>query len=85
MTVDSHAAVSPAPELGRLLYDAKFSIPQPRPGEVSRAHLVATARSSECRLVAVTAPAGYGKSIFLAEWAAAGGPPRGVGVFGSFR
>ena len=71
MTVDSHAAASPAPELGRLLHDAKFSIPQPHPGAVSRAHLVATARSSECRLVAVTAPAGYGKSIFLAEWAAA--------------
>jgi LuxR family maltose regulon positive regulatory protein len=27
------------------------------------------ARSSECRVVAVTAPAGYGKSTFLAEWA----------------
>jgi LuxR family transcriptional regulator, maltose regulon positive regulatory protein len=32
---------------------------------------VATARSSDCRLVTVTAPAGYGKSTFLAEWAAA--------------
>ena len=71
MTVDSHAAASPVPELGRLLHDAKFSIPQPHPGAVSRARLVATARSSECRLVAVTAPAGYGKSIFLAEWATA--------------
>jgi LuxR family maltose regulon positive regulatory protein len=33
--------------------------------------LVNTARSSGCRVVAVTAPAGYGKSTFLAEWAAA--------------
>ena len=30
-----------------------------------------TARSSDCRIVAVTAPAGYGKSTFLAQWAAA--------------
>jgi LuxR family transcriptional regulator, maltose regulon positive regulatory protein len=44
---------------------------QRRPGVVSRAKLIEAARSSDCRLVAVTAPAGYGKSMFLAEWAAA--------------
>ncbi len=38
---------------------------------MSRAGLVEAARSSDRRLVAVTAPAGYGKSMFLAEWAAA--------------
>jgi LuxR family transcriptional regulator, maltose regulon positive regulatory protein len=58
-------------DLGRLLLDAKFSAPQPRPGTVSRGDLVAAVRSSGRRLVAVTAPAGYGKSVFLAEWAAA--------------
>jgi len=42
-----------------------------RAGAVSRAGLVEAARSSGCRLVAITAPAGYGKSTFLAEWAAA--------------
>ena len=57
-------------QLGQLLLDAKFSAAPPRPGIVSRAGLVATARSSDCRLVAVTAPAGYGKSTFLTEWAA---------------
>src|SRR6516162_4124049 len=41
------------------------------PGAVSRATLIEAARSSDRRLVAVTAPAGYGKSMFLAEWAAA--------------
>src|SRR5215467_1906491 len=46
-------------------------IPQPCPGAVGRAGLVDAARSSGCRVVAVTAPAGYGKSTFLAEWAAA--------------
>ena len=44
---------------------------QPRAGAVSRAKLVEAARSSGCRLVAITAPAGYGKLTFLAEWAAA--------------
>ena len=71
MTVDVHDATSPAPGLGQLLFDAKFMVPQPRPGTVSRAGLVEAARSSKCVLVAVTAPAGYGKSTFLAEWAQA--------------
>jgi LuxR family maltose regulon positive regulatory protein len=62
---------SPAPELGQLLFDAKFSVPRPRPGAVSRPGLVEAARSSGRRLVAVTAPAGYGKSTFLAQWAQA--------------
>ena len=44
---------------------------QPRAGGVTRAKLIEAARSSGCRLVAITAPAGYGKSMFLAEWAAA--------------
>jgi LuxR family maltose regulon positive regulatory protein len=54
-----------------VLLDVKLSVPPPRPGVVSHADLVEAARSSDCRLVAVTAPAGYGKSTFLAEWAAA--------------
>jgi len=71
VSVDTYGAASPAPELDQLLLDAKFCVPRPRPGAVSRAGLVEAARSSDCRLVAVTAPAGYGKSTFLAEWAAA--------------
>jgi len=68
--VSLHDAPLPAAELGPLLLDAKFSVTQPRPGTVSRSDLVETARSSDCRLIAVTAPAGYGKSTFLVEWAA---------------
>jgi LuxR family transcriptional regulator, maltose regulon positive regulatory protein len=68
---DRRDASTSEAELGRLLLDAKFSVPQPRPGTVNRGGLVAAARSSGCRLVAVTAPAGYGKSTFLAGWAAA--------------
>ncbi len=62
---------SPALERSQLLRNAKFSVPGLRPGTVSRGSLVEKARSGGCRLVAVTAPAGFGKSTFLAEWAAA--------------
>jgi len=56
-------------EIDGLLLDAKFSVPQPRAGAVGRGDLIKAAQSSNCRLVAVTAPAGYGKSTFLTEWA----------------
>ena len=69
VNADLHEVAQPAPELGQLLLDAKFSVPQPRPGAVGRGDLIETARSSGCRLIAVTAPAGYGKSTFLTEWA----------------
>jgi LuxR family transcriptional regulator, maltose regulon positive regulatory protein len=71
VSVDTRAAALPVPGLGELLLDAKFSVPRPRPGAVSRAGLVEAARSSGRRMVAVTAPAGYGKSTFLAQWAQA--------------
>ena len=38
---------------------------------MSRAELVETARASGRRVVGVTAPAGYGKSTLLAQWARA--------------
>ena len=66
-------------ELDESLLDAKLSIPDPHPGSVSRAGLIETARASDCRVVGVTAPAGYGKSTLLAEWAAGEDRPRRVG------
>jgi LuxR family transcriptional regulator, maltose regulon positive regulatory protein len=69
VTVDSRHALPAVPDLRRLLQEAKFSVPQPRPGGVSRAGLIEAARSSGHRIVAITAPAGYGKSTLLAEWA----------------
>jgi LuxR family maltose regulon positive regulatory protein len=57
-------------ELDHQLLDAKISAPQPRGGTVSRADLIEAARASGRRLVSVTAPAGYGKTSLLAEWAA---------------
>jgi LuxR family transcriptional regulator, maltose regulon positive regulatory protein len=67
---DLHQAGSLVPGLSQSLLDIKFSVPPPRPDTVSRGNLIEAARSSGCRLVTVTAPAGYGKSTFLAEWAA---------------
>ena len=62
---------APSPDLGRSLHDAKVTAPDPRSGAVSRRPLIDTARESGCRVVGATAPAGYGKSTLLAEWAAA--------------
>jgi len=69
VTAGAHDVTSRPFDVGRLLLDAKFAIPRPRLGTVSHADLVEAAHSSQCRLVAITAPAGYGKSTFLAEWA----------------
>ena len=56
-------------DLGEALLELKLSPPQLRPGGISRRQLIETARSIDCRVVGVMAPAGYGKSTFLAEWA----------------
>jgi LuxR family maltose regulon positive regulatory protein len=71
MTDDRGWAPPRAVELEALLLDAKLSVPHRRPGSVSRIELIETARASDCRVVGVTAPAGYGKSTLLAEWAEA--------------
>jgi hypothetical protein len=51
------------------MLEVKFRIPPLHPSTVRRARLVEQVRVSGCRVVGVTAPAGYGKSTFLAEWA----------------
>jgi LuxR family maltose regulon positive regulatory protein len=53
----------------RALLDAKLAIPEFRPGGVSRAELIEAARASDRRVIGVSAPAGYGKSTLLAQWA----------------
>jgi LuxR family transcriptional regulator, maltose regulon positive regulatory protein len=71
VTDDGGGAWPAAVELEALLLDAKLSVPDLRRGAVSRSELIETARASQCRVVGVTAPAGYGKSTLLAEWAEA--------------
>jgi LuxR family transcriptional regulator, maltose regulon positive regulatory protein len=71
VTENLRQAASPNVALDALLLEAKLSVPQPRSATVSRAGLIEKARASDCRVVGVTAPAGYGKSTLLAEWALA--------------
>jgi len=61
---------APPEDLGQSLHDAKLTAPEPRRGGISRRSLIDAARNDGCRVVGVTAPAGYGKSTLLAEWAA---------------
>lgn len=61
--------------LDELLLDTKLTVPTPRARLVSRAGLMQRARESKRRVVAVTAPAGYGKTSFLTEWAEAESRP----------
>jgi LuxR family maltose regulon positive regulatory protein len=67
---DAHqAGVHEADALDVLLLDAKISVPELQDGLVSRADLVERARGSQRSIIGVTAPAGYGKSTLLTEWA----------------
>lgn len=58
------------PEIEQALLESKTTIDLPRPGAVTRRALIERARGGPHRVVAITAPAGYGKSTMLAEWAA---------------
>ena len=64
-----------APERDALLA-TKLYIPGPRPGQVPRPRLTARLDEGLARgLVLVCAPAGYGKTVLLADWARHGGQP----------
>lgn len=52
-----------------LLLDSKTRVPAWKPNAVSRRSLSDRCRASGARVVSVVAPAGYGKSTLLAEWA----------------
>ncbi|WP_404430944.1 AAA family ATPase [Microbacterium lacus] len=62
---------SDVPALDDLLLDAKLSLPLARKESVSRTDLIRTATASGRPIVAVVAPAGYGKTTLLTAWAAA--------------
>lgn len=57
-------------ELHTALLESKTEIPHLRQGSVSRSRQIHAARDSGARVVSVAAPAGYGKSTMLTEWAA---------------
>jgi LuxR family maltose regulon positive regulatory protein len=56
--------------LSGTLLEGKLAIRPVRRGAVSRRALIERARASDARVVGVTAPAGFGKSTLLSEWAA---------------
>ena len=64
-------------DLNWSLLDAKLTAPRVRSGTVSRRTVIDSARSSGRRIVGITAPAGYGKTTLLAEWAASEDRPVG--------
>lgn len=67
---DSRAPARNGPPGGLVRGDAKFSPPAVRRERVPRPELVARLGHPEVELVLVAAPAGYGKTTLLAEWAA---------------
>ncbi|WP_244928472.1 LuxR family transcriptional regulator [Nocardioides sp. W7] len=69
MSEAPHLSAPAEIQLDRTLLEAKFVVPQPRRGSVCRAAVIDPARSSGCRVAGVTAPAGYGKTTLLAQWA----------------
>ena len=54
----------------RPLLTVKHMIPPPREGMVPRERLVRQLREAETRLTVVVAPAGWGKTSLLSQWAA---------------
>lgn len=70
MTQPAVGSGAETPPLDDLLRGAKFALPNARrPGVVGRENLIKVARDSGKRVVGITAPAGYGKTTLLAQWA----------------
>lgn len=59
----------PPPDIEQILLESKTSAIASTHGVVSRRALIERMRGGPHRVVAITAPAGYGKSTLLAEWA----------------
>ncbi|WP_401000623.1 LuxR C-terminal-related transcriptional regulator [Agromyces sp. GXQ0307] len=70
MVGDTRKDVMPALELDRVLLRTKLSAPRPPAEFASRRDVIDRARTSGAGIVGISAPAGYGKTTLLAEWAA---------------
>lgn len=61
----------PPPSLPGHLVATKLHVPEVRPGSVPRAELVRRLAAADgCKLTLVCAPAGWGKTVLLAQWRA---------------
>ena len=65
------ARASAVAELPFDLVEVKFAAPLVRPGTVAKAHVIARLCASRSPFATVVAPAGYGKTTLLAQWAQA--------------
>ena len=74
---DVVVALPPSPwRLGLHRADPRLTVPKPRADSVRRDRLLGRLERERCRpLVLLTAPAGYGKTTVLAQWAAESGRP----------
>lgn len=59
----------PEDELGTLLIESRTTAPAFKPEHVRRTKLIDDLRVTRSRMVTIVAPAGYGKTSLLAEWA----------------
>jgi LuxR family transcriptional regulator, maltose regulon positive regulatory protein len=86
---DARQRDSRAGRAGRPTFDlvtSKLRHPALRAGTVPRSSLIERLASGDPRpVVSVVAPAGYGKTTLLAQWAELGGTAAGVGVRGHDR
>ena len=63
--------MSSQPTIESFLIPSKTRVPDVRAGTIRRYALVTRLLGSEQRVISVTAPGGYGKSLLLAQWASA--------------
>jgi LuxR family transcriptional regulator, maltose regulon positive regulatory protein len=72
VSVSNNPVATATHDFDQVLLEGKLSLPRLRPDTVSRGRLIEVVRTLPgCRVVGITAPAGYGKSTLLAEWASA--------------
>jgi len=69
VNVISDLDLETAPRLGFELPESKFHPPRARPGIVARTALVERLAATTAPVITVTAPPGYGKTTFMAQWA----------------
>ncbi|WP_344737601.1 AAA family ATPase [Microbacterium awajiense] len=69
MSTTTSGEVATGVDLAAVLLESKLAVPSLPPGSVSRRAVIGRAARSDARVIAVSAPAGFGKTTLLAEWA----------------
>lgn len=69
MSITATGGVTAASHLGDLLLESKVAVPPRRHTSVSRRDVIERLAGDDSTIVSVCAPAGYGKTTLLSEWA----------------